>query len=103
ERIRVVGGWLEKTPVTDNEDRVFRLWAMQRAGCETGKVQAAARELIEKQREDGGWAQRDDMKSDAYATGTALAALHQAAGLATIDPIYQRGLKYLLATQAKDG
>jgi len=103
ERIRVVRGWLEKTPATDNEDRVFRLWAMQRAGCEAGKVQAAARELIEKQREDGGWAQRDDMQSDAYATGSALAALHHAAGLATNDPIYQRGLKYLLATQAKDG
>lgn len=103
ERLRVVRGWLEKTPARDNEDRVFRLWAMQRAGCEAKKVQAVARELIEKQRDDGGWAQRDDMQSDAYATGTTLAALHQAAGLATNDPIFQRGLKYLLATQAKDG
>ncbi|HTU22748.1 MAG TPA: prenyltransferase/squalene oxidase repeat-containing protein [Gemmataceae bacterium] len=103
ERIRVVRGWLEKTPAKDTEDRVFRLWAMQRAGSEAKKVQAAARELIETQREDGGWAQRDDMKSDAYATGTALAVLHHAAGLAANDPIYQRGIKYLLASQAKDG
>jgi hypothetical protein len=103
ERIGVVRGWLEKTPAKDTEDRVFRLWAMKRAGCEAKKIRAAARELIETQRDDGGWAQRDDMKSDAYATGTALAALHHAAGLATNDPIYQRGIKYLLATQAKDG
>lgn len=103
ERVQVVRGWLEKTPATDNEDRVFRLWGMQRAGSAAEKVQAAARELVEKQQKDGGWAQRDDMKSDAYATGTALAALHHAAKLATNDPVYQRGVKYLLATQRKDG
>lgn len=103
ERIRVVRGWAEKTTATDNEDRVFRLWAMQRAGSKAEKIRAAAQELIEKQREDGGWAQRDDMKSDAYATGTALAVLHQAAEMATNDPVYQRGVKYLLATQRKDG
>jgi hypothetical protein len=103
ERIRVVRGWLEKTPAKDTEDRVFRLWAMQRAGCAADKVRAAARELIEKQRDEGGWGQREDMKSGAYATGTTLAALHQAAGLATNDPVYQRGIKYLLATQREDG
>jgi hypothetical protein len=103
ERIRVARGWLEKTPAEDNEERVFRLWALQRANSAAEKVQAAARELIDKQREDGGWAQRDDMKSDAYATGTALAALHQAAGLVTSHRVYQRGVKYLLATQLKDG
>lgn len=103
ERIRVVRGWLEKTPAKDTEDRVFRLWAMQRAGCAADNLRAATRELIEKQRDDGGWGQRDDMKSDAYATGTSLAALHHAAGLAANDAIYQRGLKYLLATQREDG
>src|SRR5262249_49093742 len=29
ERLRVVRGWLEKTPARDTEDRVFRLWALQ--------------------------------------------------------------------------
>jgi hypothetical protein len=103
ERIRVVRGWLEKTAAKDTEDRVFRLWAMQRSGCAADKVRAAGRDLVEKQRDDGGWGQRDDMKSDAYATGSALAALHHASGLATSDPIYQRGIKYLLATQREDG
>jgi hypothetical protein len=103
ERIRMARGWLEKTPADDNEERVFRLWALQRAGCEADKVRAAAREMIDKQREDGGWAQRDEMKSDAYATGTALAVLQQAAGMATNDRVYQRGVKYLLTTQLPDG
>ncbi len=103
ERLRVVRGWLEKTVAKDTEDRVFRLWALQRVGGAEKDVRAAAQALIEEQRSDGGWAQRDTMESDAYATGTALVALHKAAGLATSDPVYQRGVKYLLATQREDG
>jgi hypothetical protein len=102
-RIGAVRGWLAKTPARDTEDRVFRLWALQRVGSGAREVRAAARELIEAQRPDGGWAQRDTMRSDAYATGTALVALHQAAGLAAGDPVYRRGVKYLLATQLGDG
>ena len=30
-------------------------------------------------------------------------ALHQAAGLATSDPVYRRGVKYLLQGQLADG
>jgi hypothetical protein len=103
ERLRAVRGWLAKTPARDTEDRVFRLWALQRVGADPRDIQAAARELLKAQRPDGGWAQLDKMTADAYATGTALVALHQAAGLATSDPAYRRGLDYLLATQRDDG
>src|SRR5205085_5907207 len=41
--------------------------------------------------------------SDAYATGTALVALHQAGGVATADPAYRNGLRFLLAKQLDDG
>ena len=37
--------------------------------------------LLSKQQDDGGWAQTADMDSDAYATGLALVALHQAGDL----------------------
>ncbi len=103
ERLRTVRAWLVKTPAADNEDRVFRLWALRRAGAEDKEVEAAARELIQAQRPDGGWAQTDTLKSDAYATGTALVALEQAAGLAPADPVYQRGVRFLLAAQLADG
>src|SRR5262249_25046160 len=79
-----------------------RLWALKRAGSAAREVRAA-QGLLKAQRPDGGWAQRDAMKSDAYATGSALVALHRAAGLATTDPAFRRGLKYLLASQLKDG
>ena len=94
---------MARTPAQDTEDRVFRLRAVQELGCPAADVRAAAQELIGTQQPDGGWAQRDGMESDAYATGTALAALHQAAGLAPDDPVYRRGVRFLLATQLEDG
>jgi hypothetical protein len=103
QRLRTVRGWLEKTPAHDTEDRVFRLWALQRVGADPRLVQTTARELLRTQRPDGGWAQLEGMKSDAYATGTALVVLHQAAGLATSDPAYRRGVKYLLGAQLANG
>src|SRR5439155_24846117 len=52
---------------------------------------------------DGGWAQLPDMETDAYATGTALVALHQAGGLAMRAAAYHKGLRYLMASQLEDG
>src|SRR5439155_21926813 len=66
-------------------------------------VQAAAQELVQSQRKEGGWGQTDELDSDAYATGSALVVLHQAAGLAVTDPVYQRGLQFLIAKQREDG
>ena len=63
----------------------------------------ASEQLRARQRPDGGWAQLDDGTSDAYATGSALVALHLGGGVATDDPTYLRGLAYLLADQREDG
>src|SRR5579884_482730 len=103
QRISTVRDWLLKTPAHDTEDRVFRLWALERAGADAKDVRAAARELIRSQRPDGGRAQLDTLSSDAYATGTALEALHEAGGLATTDLVYRKGLRFLLTKQLPDG
>ena len=100
QRFAQVRDWLLKTPAQDTEDRVARLRALHIIGDDT---KSAAKELLDTQREDGGWAQLADMQSDAYATSTALVALHQAGGLATTDAAYQRGLRLLLSTQLPDG
>lgn len=42
-------------------------------------------------------------RSDAYATGQTLVALHRAVGVPTSDPAYQRGVQYLLKTSKPDG
>jgi hypothetical protein len=95
--------WALQTPATATEDRVFRLWLLKSADAAEAKIREAAQELSQAQRADGGWAQLAGMESDAYATGTALVALHQAGGMAVSDPVYQRGMKWLLQSQLPDG
>jgi hypothetical protein len=103
KRVESARTWLLKTPAKDNEDRVFRLLAMQEAGVEENVVRAAAGSLLTLQHADGSWAQIDGGKSDAYATGSALFALHNVGGLKATDTEYQRGLGFLLRTQLPDG
>lgn len=102
-RFEQVREWLLKTPAQDTEDRVSRLRALEVAGASHEEIRGAAEELLRTQRPDGGWAQLGDMESDAYATGTALAALHQAGGLPTAELAYRKGVRYLISTQLDDG
>jgi Prenyltransferase and squalene oxidase repeat len=95
--------WLLQASAADTEDRVFRLWSLKLADAPDSAIRDAAAQLLGTQREDGGWAQLADGSSDAYATGTALVALHEAAGLDTKDAAYQRGLAFLIKTQLDDG
>ena len=109
-----VQDWLAKATPRETEDRVFRLLGLKELAAPSDQVEAAAKELIARQRDDGGWAQLDSRgkdgeqpesatQSDAYATGSVLVALHTAGGLAASDAAYQRGLRYLLKTQLNDG
>jgi hypothetical protein len=118
KRKQQAGAWLLKATAKDNEDRVFRLWGLHAAGAKPEEIAAAAKELVSKQREDGGWSQNDtpveikrdsdktetvEPNSDAYATGSVLVVLHLAGEMKTADPVYQRGLAFLLKTQLADG
>mgnify|MGYP003351610705 CR=1 FL=1 len=103
KRVESARAWLVKAPAKDTEDRVFRLLALRESGAEAKEVAAAAWELQQTQKADGGWAQRDGGRSDAYATGSALVALHLGGGLKTDAPVYRAGLGYLLKTQKADG
>ena len=62
-----------------------------------------AEALILAQKPNGGWAQRADFLSDAYATGEVLYALNQGCGIPITHPVFRRGMEYLLGTQYKDG
>ena len=102
-RIDRVRPWVLKTISTETEDRVFRLRVLALLDAAECDIQQAVKDLMEAQRDDGGWAQRDEMTSDAYATGTALVGLHDSGGIATDHPAYRRGLAYLLSIQKDDG
>jgi len=103
DRIARAKEWLVTARPKDTEDRVFRLRALDYAGAESTETRAAAKELLAAQREDGGWAQLPDGDSDAYATGSVLAALAQAGGVAASDGAYRKGVAWLLRTQKGDG
>jgi hypothetical protein len=103
QRIAKAREWLGRAKPRDTEDYVFRLRALKQAGCDPDDVQVAARQLLKAQRPDGGWAQCEPLESDAYATGSALVALHEAGGVATDDAAYRGGVKFLLAAQLGDG
>jgi hypothetical protein len=103
ERAEASLKWMLKTAPRDTEDRVFRLIGLKAAGADAAEVEKAAKDLAATQQPDGGWAQTDAMTSDAYATGTALYALHTAGGVPTTDPAYRRGIEFLLGTQRGDG
>ncbi len=103
DRARRARAWLAASRPVDTEDRVFRLWGLKYADASPEELEAAARDLLSAQRNDGGWAQTDKLASDAYATGSALVALHQAGRLATDEEAYRRGVAFLLRTQKADG
>lgn len=95
--------WMAAAPAVSNEDKTFKLLGLKWGNGDTKDVAAAMKTLAAGQRADGGWAQEAGMESDAYATGQALYALHVAGGLKVSDPIYQKGVAYLLRHQDADG
>jgi hypothetical protein len=103
KRVEATRAWLLRTPAKDMEDRVSRLLAMKETGVEENVVQAAAKSLLVLQQKDGGWSQLDGGKSDAYATGSSLFALHHVCSLKPDDPAYANGLGFLLRSQLADG
>ena len=102
-RVAEVREFVRQRQAEDTEDRVFRLWSLAVTEAPADEIAAAAKDLAATQQEGGGWRQLDSLEPDAYATGTALVALHQAGGMPTSDPAYQRGLAFLLKTQLEDG
>jgi len=103
KRIENARTWLIKTTTKDTEDRVFQLLAMKEADVGEKELSSASWELLKTQRADGGWGQLDSLGSDAYATGSALYALHSAGGLKVDSPAYSAGVSFLIKTQLKDG
>jgi hypothetical protein len=95
--------WLEKTTPVTNQDHAFRLLGLAWGGAPASAIHDEAKSLSALQRADGGWSQLPAMASDAYATGEALFALGSAGRMAVSDPVFRKGVDYLMSTQASDG
>ncbi len=95
--------FLDGRTARDTEERSYQLLGLRWAGAPRARLQSLARELKATQRPDGGWNSVSGRESDAYSTAQALVALHDGGGVAIIDASYQRGVEFLLKSQAADG
>jgi hypothetical protein len=102
ERIRRAMDWLRAQKPMTTDDRTFRLLGYVWAGEPRAVLEREARGLIALQRADGGWGQRPEMASDAYATGAATYALAES-GVTNAGAALQKAAAYLLSTQRADG
>jgi squalene cyclase len=96
-------GWLKKQQPSTAEDRSFRLLGLTWGNADEASRRRAVTDILDHQRADGGWSQRDELASDAYATGLTMHALQSSARLANTEGAMRRGAAYLLATQRADG
>jgi ankyrin repeat protein len=95
--------WLLHAEPVILEDLDMRLVGVAAAGASAAELRKIAEPIFSRQRDDGGWAQRDVFVSDAYATGMTLWSLAEAGVLKPGDAAYQKGVRFLLATQSSDG
>ena len=102
--IRNAAAWLAQASPESTHDYVFQILGLTWAG-ETNQATVAtvARALASTQRQDGGWAQRSTMESDAYATGQALVGLLRSGAFTAKDAAIARGVQFLLKSQCADG
>jgi hypothetical protein len=102
-RIAKARRYIEKAEPETTDDLVWRLVGLYWSGSDLKKVARAADALRKLQRDDGGWAGNAYLGSDAFATGSALWALHMTGSMGPMDKAYERGVSFLLATQFEDG
>jgi hypothetical protein len=104
ERIERARRWLLHAAPITTEDWDMRLIGIAAAGASETELRKMADPILALQRPDGGWAQRNELASDAYATGMTLSALAET-GIVRPETTnaYGKGVRFLLATQAADG
>jgi ankyrin repeat protein len=88
--------WLVATRPMSTEDASFRLMGLVWAGGSPEEIATARRDLLAMRTLAGAWPELHGYPADAYSTGEALYALHEAGGPST-------DLKFLVSTQAPDG
>jgi hypothetical protein len=97
--------WLNDAQPHDTEDHVFQLRLLSTIQQPDAKLEAAMNRLLALQREDGGWSQLSEaeLASDAYATGTVVAALLEINETALNSNAIRRAIAWLLRDQRDDG
>src|SRR6185503_7412189 len=77
ERVRRATVFLRGAKPITAEDRAFRLLGLTWGSADSAVRRDAAKDMVALQQADGGWSQRAELATDAYATGLTLYALKE--------------------------
>jgi len=102
ERVRRATAWLRGAKPITAEDRAFRLLGLTWGSADSAVRRDAAKDMVALQQADGGWSQRAELATDAYATGLTIYALKES-GSEVPAPAVERASQYLRSTQRADG
>lgn len=103
QRLSEASAWMQQSEPEETEDRVFHLRSLHYLGLESPTIENLAETLVRSQKQDGGWAQKEGMESDAYATGSVLVALARTQQLNRWPLARRRAIRFLLRKQSEDG
>ncbi len=93
---------LSAKPYT-GEERSMQLNGLVAAGASSSERAPFIQALKAAQKQDGSWSQTPALAGDAYATGQTLYALYVSGDVPTTDPVYKKGVEWLLRNQLADG
>jgi hypothetical protein len=103
ERFARAKKWLLTHKADSGEEHCMQLNALASAGATLEERAPYIKVLRSMQNPDGSWSPVENVRGNAYATGEALYALHVSGDVATKDPVYQKGVQWLLHNQLADG
>jgi ankyrin repeat protein len=103
ERIARARRWLLNAKPYSIEERSMQLNALADAAATLSERAPFVSALKAAQADDGSWSVLPGIPGEAYATGEALYALHVSGAVPTTDPVYQKGVRWLLHNQLPDG
>ena len=103
ERFNRAKKWLLSAQARSEEERAMQLNGLADAGASRSERVPFVQSLKAAQNQDGSWSLLPGYPGEAYATGEALYALHVSGDLPVNDPVYEKGVEWLLRNQLADG